>query len=283
MINYKPYKMGFICNQKVMARGTYISENLSQHQIDFMLVLEENEMDIFNLSELKDMVNDSFSDVNDLVENLVHKKILSRIERGKYCRSNFRDENVIGTFVARESAIAYWSALNAHGLTEQFPNTIFVQTTFPKKNKTIFGTKYQFVRIAERKRCGIQKLGYGYHSYSITDVEKTIIDCFDLPQYSGGYAELIKAFREAKLRPSKMIDYCEAIDNIALTKRMGFLSEFLEKPGMKTFVKYAKTKVNPKYNLLDPQGGDSGEFIADWKLRLNISKQEIVGIVDKQY
>jgi predicted transcriptional regulator of viral defense system len=246
-------------------------------------MLEENEMDIFNLSELKDMVDDTFSDVNELVENLVPKKILSRIERGKYCRSNFRNENVIGTFVARESAIAYWSALNAHGLTEQFSNTIFVQTTFPKKNKTVFGTKYQFVRIAENKRCGIEKLGYGNHSYSITDVEKTIVDCFDLPQYSGGYAELIIAFNKAKLKPSKMIEYCEAVDNIAVIKRTGFLAEFLEKPGMKSFVNYAKTKVNPKYNLFDAQGGDAGEFIADWKLRLNISKQEIGGIIDKQY
>jgi len=36
-----------------MARGTYLSENLTQHQIDFMLMLDHREMDIFTLSELK--------------------------------------------------------------------------------------------------------------------------------------------------------------------------------------------------------------------------------------
>ena len=103
-----------------MARGTYISENLTQKQIDFMLMLDEYELDIFSLNKLKETVDETFSDVNELVENLVHKKILSRIERGKYCRFNFRNEHVIGTFVAQKSAVAYWSALNVHGLTEQF-------------------------------------------------------------------------------------------------------------------------------------------------------------------
>jgi len=36
-----------------------------------------------------------FSNISELVENLVHKKVLSRIERGKFCKANFRDENVI--------------------------------------------------------------------------------------------------------------------------------------------------------------------------------------------
>lgn len=266
-----------------MARGTYISENLTQRQINFMLMLDDKEMDIFSLSELRAVLDDTSSDVNELVENLVHKKILSRIERGKYCRSNFRDENAIGTFVARQSAIAYWTALNSHGLTEQFSNTIFIQTTFPKKDKTIFGSRYKFVKVAENKSCGIETHGYGSHVYTITDVEKTIVDCFDLPQYSGGYAELIRAFFDAKLRSGKMIEYCRAVNNIAAVKRMGFLAEILEKKEMKSFIKFAKTMVNPKYNLFDAQGVDSGEFIADWKLRLNISREKITDIINGQY
>lgn len=68
----------------------------------------------------------------------------------------------------------------------------------------------------------------------MTDVEKTIIDCFDLPQYSGGYAELIRAFNHANLNSEKMITYCKAINNIAIIKRMGYLSELLNKKGMST-------------------------------------------------
>lgn len=282
-INDKPKLLRFIKNQSIMARGTYISANLTQNQINFLLMLDEYEMDIFTLQELKQLADDQFDDVNEIVENLVHKKILSRIERGKYCRSNFRDEKVIGTRLASDGAIAYWSALNLHGLTEQFPNSVFIQTVKVKPAKEVFGVNYRFVKINPSKRTGLIKEGYGNHSYYITDVEKTIVDCFDLPQYSGGYAELIHAFATAKLTGSKMIDYCKAINNIAATKRMGYLAELFEKKGLKSFIRFAKEQVKKAYNPLDPQGRDSGTFNAVWRLRLNISEDELLKIANKQY
>jgi len=54
-----------------MARGTYISENLTQRQINFMHMLDDKEMDIFSLSELRAVLDDTSSDVNELAENLV--------------------------------------------------------------------------------------------------------------------------------------------------------------------------------------------------------------------
>lgn len=266
-----------------MARGTYISENLTQSQLDLMLLLDEYEMDIFTLDDVKKLVPEQEQEVNEIIENLAHKRILSRIERGKYCRANFRDEKVIGCFLVADGAIGYWSALNLHGLTEQFSNTIFIQTTKIKKDKEVFGVNYKFVTIAKMKREGISNEGHGNHSYSITDVEKTIVDCFDLPQYSGGYAELIRAFSQVKLSSEAMIRYCKVVSNIAATKRMGILAELLEKPGMKTFIRYAKQQVKQAYNPFDPKGPDKGEYNRDWRLRLNISKKELLDIANKVY
>ena len=282
-IKDKPQLLGFIPNQNIMARGTYISENLTQLQIDMMLLLDEYEMDIFTLQVLKELSSDQFDNINELVENLVDKKILSRIERGKYCRSNFRDEKVIGTRLVEDGAVAYWSALNLHGLTEQFPNSVFIQTTKVKPRKKVFGVSYQFVKIAPVKRTGIIKEGYGNHSYAITDVEKTIVDCFDLPQHSGGYAELIRAFDSAKLSSEKMIEYCRAINNLAATKRMGYLAELLDKKGMKSFIRFIKDQLTQTYNPLDPLGANEGNYHGEWKLKLNISASEILDIVNKQY
>lgn len=71
-----------------MARGTYISKNLTQNQISFLLMLNDYKMDIFTLNKLKQLASNRLDDVNELVKNLAHKKILSRIERGKYCLGN---------------------------------------------------------------------------------------------------------------------------------------------------------------------------------------------------
>ena len=262
---------------------TYHSINLNTHQQEFIRRMDEYEIDIFSLSQAEKLLHKKFPDLNEIVENLVSKNFLSRIERGKYCRFNFRDEAVIGCFIAKEGTVSYWTALNKHGLTEQFPNTIFIQTDSPKDEKNIFGVKYQFIHVAKSKRTGITHAGYGNHSYRITDVEKTIVDCFDLPQYSGGYAELIRAFNEAKLNSEKIIAYCEAVHNIAATKRMGFLAELLDKKGMKSFVRFAKEQVNQAYNLFDPQGNEKGEFVNEWRVRLNIRREDILEICNKVY
>ena len=152
--------------------------------------------------------------INELIENLVHKKIVTRIERGKYCRANFTDEKVIGCFISENGAVAYWSALNDHGLTEQFPNNMFIQTSKLKKSKSVLGVSYRFVNVAPAKFTGILTVGQGVRKYRITDINKTIADCFDLHEYSGGYAELIRAFSKARLTSGKLIAYSTAINNI---------------------------------------------------------------------
>ena len=83
-------------------------------QRDFIKYIEEEEISIFEIQNTKNMLGLDNRTVNEILENLVVKGLLSRIERGKYCRANFRDENVIGTFLAKDSAVAYWSALNLH-------------------------------------------------------------------------------------------------------------------------------------------------------------------------
>ncbi|WP_250161351.1 type IV toxin-antitoxin system AbiEi family antitoxin domain-containing protein [Algoriphagus algorifonticola] len=264
-----------------MARGTYISENLTQPQIEMMLLLDEYEMDIFTLQELQELSAHQFDNFNELVENLSHKKILSRIERGKYCRSNFRDEKVIGTRLVEYGALAYWSALNLHGLIKQFPNSVFIQTTKVKPPKQVFGLTYKFVKITPKKKTGIIKEGHGNHSYAISDIEKTIVDYFDLPQHTGGFADLIRAFDTAKVSEDKMMEYCKAVNNLAATNRIGYLSEMLDKKGMKSFIRFAKDQLTQTYNPLGPLGVETGKYNAEWKLKLNISEAEVLKIVSQ--
>ena len=252
-------------------------------QNDFFKYLEEEEVQIFKIQNLKNKFDLDNKIINNIVENLVVKGLLSRIERGIYCRANFRDENVIGTFLAKNSSVAYWSALNLHGLTEQFPNKMFIQTTQLKKEVEFAGTIYQFIKIQPNKRIGIIFNGYGNYKYPITDIEKTIVDCFDLPQYSGGFAELIRAFYNAKLNAQKLIDYCNAVNNIAVIKRLGFLAELFEKKNLSSFVQFARSKVNRSYNLFDVFGESTGETNNNWYLRMNLSKEKIFGIVQNQY
>ena len=105
------------------------------------------EIDIFTNESLKKDYNVNLNEWQKPFKSLINKSYFDIIEKGKYCRHNFRDEYVIGNYLAQDGAIAYWSALNLHGLTEQISNTVFVQTVKLKRNKTVFGVRYQFIKI----------------------------------------------------------------------------------------------------------------------------------------
>jgi predicted transcriptional regulator of viral defense system len=254
-----------------------------QKQSDFLKYLDNEEIQLFNIENLKKSLGYNGRMLNEIVENLVRIGFLHRLERGKYCRSTFRDENVIGTFLAQDSAVAYWSALHLHGLTEQFSNTIFVQTIKKKITVSVLGADYQFIKINSQKRTGIIYNGYGNYKYPITDIEKTITDCFDLPQYSGGFAELIRAFCQVNFNVKKLIKYCDIVNNIAAIKRMGFLAELFEKDYLVDFILFAKSKINRTYNLFDPFGKSEGNPNSEWYLRLNVSKEDILRINQNLY
>lgn len=266
-----------------MADSVYKSVNVNENQLLFLKKLDDFEIEFFNMKNIEENMDVKFKNLNEILENLVDKKLLRRIEKGKYIRDNFNDHKVIATFLAENRAIAYWSALHLHGLTSRFPNTVYVQTTQRKKSKKVFGVYYKFVTIPERKAVGIITNGYGNNSYPVSDIEKTLVDCFDLPQYSGGFDNLVPAYAMAKINSKKLTSYCEAVNNIAAIKRMGFLAEFFNKNGTKSFITWAKKRVNLKYNVIDSGGTETGEFIKEWRLRLNVSKEELFNLATEVY
>jgi len=64
---------------------------------------------------------------------------------------------------------------------------------------------------------------------------------------------------------------------------MGFLAELFEKKRLKTFIRYAKNQVRDAYNPIDPFGNASGKFNSRWRLRMNISEEELCDIVQSQH
>lgn len=259
-----------------MASSVYISSKLTSSHLEFMKILDEVGIDVFRFEEIENQMGVKFSNLNEVMENLVHKGLLSRIERGKFCKANFRDKFVIGTFVVNQGTIAYLSALQLHGLIKSSSNKIFVQTYHRKRDKDIFGVTYKFVQISSSKYLGISKFQNRNTSFDVTDLEKTIVDCFDLPQHSGEYKILIRAFDFANFSPERLILYCKAVNNHAATKRIGYLAELFKKRELEPFIHFARDQVTQTYNPLNPLGIPTGKFNSDWKIRLNISEEELL-------
>ena len=238
--------------------------------------LYDNEIKKFNLRDIKKEFPQF--NVNTSLEVLAKEGFIERVEKGKYVIKNFRDSEVLGTWVSNGGAISYFTALHYHNLTLQLPKTIYVQTIKQKSNASYFGVPFYFVKLNIKKIFGLQHSQSQGEEFLITDKEKTILDCFDLPQYSGGYFDLIRGLKENDFNIEKLTEYASKMDNRSLLKRIGFLLEYFKKDNYMVFKNKNLKLINDKYNLLDPFGKNEGRFINEWKLRINIPENILLNL-----
>ncbi|OPY42942.1 MAG: hypothetical protein A4E41_00055 [Methanoregulaceae archaeon PtaU1.Bin066] len=239
-----------------------------------VLKLIAKDKQIFTTNDLYEKTKRNKEVLNVVLSRLENKGYIEKIQKGKYLIIPLNSEKgkytlhefIIGSSIVTPSAISYWSALNYHGLTEQIPSTVFIQTT-KRKNKQIveiFGIKYQIVRVKEEKFFGQKKEWIEDIPIMITDKEKTIIDCLDMPQYSGGIIEVAKAIKYNSLDYELISDYAQKIGNIAVIRRLGYFFDLMD---MQHNLPLPKSK---KYLRLDPTMPISGNNNPKWKLIINI-------------
>ena len=186
-------------------------------------------------------------------------------EKGKYTLHEF----VIGSLLVEPYSIAYWSALNYYGLTEQIPTTVFIQTITRKfnTNPKVFGVQYKITMVKKEKMLGTRKEWIEETQINITDKEKTIIDCLDKPQYCGGIIEVAKALKNNKFDRKKLENYAQRIGNSGVLRRLGYLCELLN-------IKIKLPKLNTRnYLLLDPTMPEKDTKNARWRLIINLDEK----------
>ncbi len=218
------------------------------------------------------------------LERLQSKGWIRRIRRGRFAvvplssgedRSPQLHEFVVAMELVSPAVIAYWSALNHYGMTEQLPRTVFVATDHPVRRQPgdVLGVNYRIVSLKPDKVFGIIKDWINEIPFSITDREKTIIDGLDLPQYVGGTNEIAKALKTSwkALDEKKLKRYTAKIGNSAVAKHLGFMMEMLglgDIEEFRTAIPFA-----PGFSPLDPTMPKRGKYNRRWGLLVNTEIQ----------
>lgn len=186
-------------------------------------------------------------------------------EKGKYTLNEF----IIGSLLVEPHCIAYWSALNFHGFTEQIPSTVFIQTTSRKKkqNIEIFGVRYKIVRLKNEKFFGMRKEWIEDTQIQITDREKTLVDCLDRPQLCGGIIEAAKGLKNKNFDKKKIVRYAKQMKNTGVMRRLGYFNELFS---LNLKVALPDTR---NYLLLDPSMSTRGIRSAKWRLVVNLNEK----------
>jgi len=235
--------------------------------------------EIFTFEDAQIQTGLSRNRLKKVLYRLEKKGEIERIEKGKYMiiplgaeKGKYTlNEFVIGSLLVKPYAIAYWSALHYYGLTEQIPNTVFIQTTTRKKKQkiNIFGVDYRIIKVKKSKFFGLRKEWIDENEINITDKEKTIIDCLDKPQYCGGLVEVTKAFKNNEFDKDKLVRYAEKIGNSGVVRRIGYLCDLFQ-------IDIALPKIDTRnYLYLDPTMPKKGEKNAKWRLIVNLDEKSL--------
>jgi len=178
---------------------------------------------------------------------------------------------IIASHLTRPYYIAFWSALNYHGLSDQIPKSVFIATNKAKKALAILNTEFVFVQISQNRFTGIEKIDVENQRVNISNVNKTIADCLDHPEHSGGTEEVARAiyFGHEELNFKKIKDYALKMRNITILKRLGYI---LEKTGLLEEYKdvFKDIQLTKGYSKFDTLSRKKGKYNEKWKLIINV-------------
>lgn len=265
--------------------------SLSDTEASLLTTLAAAGKDIFRVKDAYQVLGKG-RPTRDTLERLVDKGWLERVEKGKYLivpleagpdRTWTEDAFVIAQHLVRPSMVAYWSALHYWNLTEQVPRVTYVQTTARKKNRSpnVLGMQFQIVRVKRQRFFGTHRFHVGESVVETTDREKTIIDCLDRPDLSGGVPEVAKALQEGdgEFDWKRTTGYLRRFGSGAVAKRLGFLAETLKPqhpPGPELLEEW-QGLLTSGISKLDPSSPREPHRIATrWRLALNLPEEGLV-------
>lgn len=251
--------------------------------------LAANGHTVFTTDQARAVLNTGNREINKLLYQLTLKRWLLRLEKGKYLILPLEagmeglysvHEFVIAAHLVHPGAIAYASALSFHALSDLLPQAVLVATTRRKADVTIeeLGLRFRFITIRAHKFFGLQTVMIEDQPIQITTVSKTLVDGLDHPELSGGIVELAKGlsrYAQNGAHWAQLTADAGRLGNRTVFKRLGYLSEILELD-VGEWAERWRTEISPGETVLDPRHGRQGSYRADWNLRVNVSKEQLL-------
>ena len=158
---------------------------------------------------------------------------------------------------------------------------VYTTTKQSIRPHSVLGTEFLFVRCRSEQLFGAEECWITKtQKIKVSDLERTVIDGLRQPEYCGGFSEVAKGFwmRRQNMDTKKLVTYALMMDIGAVYRRLGYLLELFETEDAGE-LELLRKKLTPTYALLDPTMPAEGKFIARWRLRLNVSPEEIKAIV----
>lgn len=159
------------------------------------------------------------------VKRLQEEGIITKVEKGKYIRadSNYTKFD-ISQFIYSPSYISLETALNYHGLIEQFPFEITAITTKKSTEKNFQGQIYSYMNINKNLFLGFEKR----ENFLIALPEKAIFDQIYTSIVGNRSDNILKDIEKDAFDMSKILEYVELLQGKSKKAVENKLKEFLK-------------------------------------------------------
>jgi len=253
--------------------------------------LYEKSRTIFRLRDVMDILKMDNRKAANFIRKLVDRGVVARLRPGLYALIPFE----IGTsreyagnpyLIARalvggkDYYVSHGSAMEIHGMTTQPQFRVYVSVLRRVRNVTVSGIEFVFVRVKKEHYFGAtEHWATKQEKVLVSDPEKTIVDGLLRPEYCGGVSEVAKALWIARdaLDVNRLTLYALKVGKGSVIRRLGFLLELYDMGSWENR-EMLKLHLTKTYSLLDPNLPPEGKFYSKWKLRLNVTPEELMAI-----
>jgi predicted transcriptional regulator of viral defense system len=219
---------------------------------------------------------------------LARRGILTRLRRGLFAVVPFGKEQEYGNAFLVGSALAgpephfisHLGALTFHNLLVQPSRTVHVTVGKAKRSREIGPTRIEFVVVPGARIWGFREEWVTSTDRApISDLERTLLDGCFRPDLCGGILEVGRALwmSREKLDFNRLLEYVKRFGKFVVAKRIGTLLDVYKLGPEQTreAIQGVGTR-SPSYSLLDPILPAEGPYDSRWRLRLNVSPDELL-------
>ncbi len=219
--------------------------------------------------------------------SLVKKGYLLRVVRGLYGAVPFEfagtDHEIDRYLIASRAggpkgALGFHSALELHGVANAALNAVYYLTTDRIHPFTFQDVEYRFVNAKEV--FGTTHVVRHDIAVSVTDRERTFLDCIRRPRLAGGLEEMLKSLGTFHTVDTKVLgDYLARFGERSLNQRTGviltYLKEDLRVPD--EFLAGLRTSVGRKvYYLIPGMARGVGRLDKEWGVMVPKNIDEVM-------
>ena len=268
------------------------SKTLGPQSARLVTTLHDRGHTFFRLEDIREITGASKPSARTFARDLVGRGIATRLKPGLFVLVPFElghERQYVGDplLIAREMMngkphyVSHASAMEIHGLLTQPHLGTMITTPVFHRSLTVQGLPFRFVRCRKSDMFGlIEHWASKQETVLISSLERTLIDGLKSPGYCGGILEVAKGLwiRRQDVNIPLLIRYGQKLKVGAVLQRLGFLLQTYELGDRKEQDILQKT-LTDTYVLLDPTLPAEGHYLRRWRLRLNVTPEEMLAVV----